>query len=299
MSTAPTDQLFMLAVDQRPWLTKALFGHTGAVTPAERALTTEAKHLVLDGLLAATDQSARGRAALLVDAELGPGVAERARYAGVRLAVPIERAGLDVYATEPDDLAGHLRHLAPEFAKVLVRYNPDGDPDQNLAQRNRLAEASQISRDSGCRFLFELLVPPTPAQLESVAGDQERYANELRPGLTRQAMAELLVDVGVDTWKLEHQGSAADHAATADLARSSGADCIVLGAGAPAEVVDTWLGNARAGGFNGFAIGRSIWWESVQQLADGRAAGSAREKAVAQVADRYRRFVTAFGIDRR
>lgn len=299
MSTTPASPLFMLAVDQRPWLTNALFGHTGSVTPAERAVCTEAKHLVLDGLLAATAESERGSAALLVDAELGPGVAERAHFAGVRLAVPIERAGLDVYETEPDDLAGHLRHVGPEFAKVLVRYNPAGDSGENRVQRDRLAEASQISRDAGCRFLFELLVPPTPAQLASVAGDQERYAHEVRPTLTRQAMEELLTSVEVDTWKLEHQGSAADHAATADLARSSGADCIVLGAGASAEVVDTWLGQARAGGFSGFAIGRSIWWESVQQLADGRAAGAGREKAVTLVADRYRRFVAAFAAGRR
>lgn len=299
MSTTPASPLFMLAVDQRPWLTKALFGHTNPATPAERAVCTEAKHLVLDGLLAATAESDRGSAALLVDAELGPGVAERAHFAGVRLAVPIERAGLDVYQTEPDDLASHLRQVGPEFAKVLVRYNPAGDPDRNRLQRDRLAEASRVSRGTGCRFLFELLVPPTPAQSAFVADDQERYAQEVRPALTRQAMEELLADVGVDTWKLEHQGSAADHAATSDLARDAGADCIVLGAGAPAEVVDTWLGRACTGGFSGFAIGRSIWWDSVQQLTDGRIEGADRKEAVDLVADRYRRFVAAFRADPR
>lgn len=297
MSAAPTNPLFMLAVDQRPWLTNALFGHTGTATPAERAITTEAKHLVLDGLLMATDTTQRDSAALLVDADLGPGVAERARFAGIRLAVPIERAGLEVYQTEPADLANHLQQVGPEFAKVLVRYNPHGNPESNALQRDRLAEASQISRDNGCRFLFELLVPPTPEQLSLVGGDVERYAQEVRPDLTRRAMAELGTDVTVDTWKLEHQGSAAEHRATAELARTTGADCIVLGAGAPAEVVDTWLGYARAGGFSGFAIGRSIWWESVQMLVDRQSDRDGRGEAIALICERYRRFVAAFGTE--
>lgn len=294
MTTAPTSPLHMLAVDQRPWLTQALFGHTERVSADQRALTTEAKHLVLEGLIKATEGQDRSAAALLVDAELGPGVAERAQYAGIRLAVPVERAGRAIYETGPEDLAGHLHRTAPEFAKVLVRYNPDDAADRNDLQRQRLAEASRVSRDSGCRFLFELLVPPTPEQLTEVDGDSERFAHQLRPELTRRAMTELLADVGVDTWKLEHQGSPEDHRATAELASSHGADCIVLGAGAPAEVVDTWLASAKQGGFTGFAIGRSIWWDSVQLLVDHRGDRGARERAVTLVAERYRRFVAAF-----
>lgn len=280
----------MLAVDQRPWLTKALFGHTGSVTPAERAVATEAKHLVLDGLLEART-AGDSSAAILVDEQLGAGVAERATAGGIRLAMPIERAGRALYETEPDDLAGFLARFEPEFSKVLVRYNTEDDADQNDVQLQRLAEASRISRDAGATFLFELLVPPTESQLHVVDGDVHRFESELRPQLTRQAMEEIGARVGVDLWKLEHQDSVESTDAAVQIAREQDSECILLGAGAPSDTVKGWLGRAAAGGFIGFAIGRSIWWDAVQL---GIAEPERRAEAQTMIASQYREFVQAF-----
>lgn len=286
--------LFILAVDQRPWLLKALFGHPEDATSHERSLTAEAKHLVFEGLLGAMASSVSEGAAILVDPELGPGVPERAGAHGVRLALPIERAGLRVYETEPEDLAGYLQRYQPEFSKVLVRYNPADDAAERKLQLQRLSEASRISREAGTKFLFELLVPATPEQLAEVGGDTERYDYELRPALTRQAMREILDEVGVDVWKLEHQGDLESSRLTVELAREFGGECIILGAGADEETVREWLVTAAQAGYIGFAIGRSIWWESVQQLVTDPSNSDVRDTACNQIAATYTSFVEAF-----
>lgn len=282
--------LFVLAVDQRPWLTKALWGHTGTATPGQRAATTRAKHAVLDGLLAAVDGGVPLEAAgLLVDDDLGPGVAERARAAGVTLSMPLERAGLDVYEDAPADVPAYLAHHAPDLAKVLVRYNPDGGAGANAVQRRRLAATARAAHDAGSRFLFELLVPPTPQQRD--AGNADSWAGDVRPGLVLRAMEEIAADVPVDVWKLESLGPEQAYADAVALAATHDATCLLLGAGAPTDQVDTWLARAARNGFAGFAVGRSIWWDAVRGLLAGE---TGHASAVSTVASQYRHFVDVF-----
>ena len=70
--------------------------------------------------------------------------------------------------------------------------------------------------------------------------------------------------------------------------------CVVLGRGASDDKVDEWL-RAGAGlpGYEGFAIGRSIFAESVKAYAadpDGFDRGAAVEK----IAEKYRRFIDVY-----
>ncbi len=291
-----TKRLLMLAMDQRPWLTQALYGHTHEATIAQRDAICDGKHMILDGLLSELERRdgrlAREDAAILVDEQLGAGVAERARAHGVAVSMPIERGGREVYETEPTDLQAFLRHHAPELTKVLVRYNPEGDSVVNRMQRSRLAKDSLVARAQGSQFLFELLVPPTDAQLRDVGGDQERYAYELRPALTLAAMREVVADVGVDVWKLEHLASLEHYRAATELAEQhDGARCILLGANAPADIVESWLRDAAEGGFAGFAVGRSIWWDALRGYLGGETPKAA---AVAAIGERYGRFAQSF-----
>ena len=67
---------------------------------------------------------------------------------------------------------------------------------------------------------------------------------------------------------------------------------VVLGAGAGVATVDGWLESAAAAGYAGFAVGRSIWADSV--LAHDRGeldAGAARARIAA--ATRLHRHVPA------
>ena len=292
------DNLLILAADQRPWLTNALFGHTGVATAKERAFTAEAKHLIFEGLRKAIrdylEPNGITGAAMLVDPELGPGVPERLVAHGIPLALPIERAGLRVYETEPEDARAYLESFAPGYAKVLVRYNPADPAEERSLQRQRLAEASAASRESGTPFLFELLVPPTAEQLAEADGSEERYAWEMRPALTREAMREILEDVPVDIWKLEHQGDLDSSRQTVELARQHGGECILLGAGGTPQTVNGWLETAAQAGFIGFAIGRSIWWDAVQELAAAPTDDDVRARSLDAIAGTYAEFVSAF-----
>jgi myo-inositol catabolism protein IolC len=286
-----TDTLLILAVDQRPWLTKALYGHTDEATSEQRAALTEGKHVVLDGLLRALAQRDGLDAGILVDAQLGPGVPERAKACGVPLAMPIEAGGREVYETDPLDLAAYLKHYQPDYTKVLVRYNVDGRAQDNEVQRARLKEAANAAHDAGTRFLFEILVPATPDQLAAVGGDTERYDHELRPELILRGMKEISAEVDVDVWKLEHLAEPAHYRAANDLAAEHGATCILLGANADEATVCDWLATAAHEGFAGFAIGRSIWWDAMR----GYLAGSlTRDQAVETIARKYLVFADAF-----
>ena len=68
--------------------------------------------------------------------------------------------------------------------------------------------------------------------------------------------------------------------------------CIILGRGEDDKKVHEWLANAAVvPGFIGFAVGRTDFW---QPLVEWRANKITRGEAVAEVARRYREFVSIF-----
>jgi 5-dehydro-2-deoxygluconokinase len=177
-----------------------------------------------------------------------------------------------------------------------VRYNPDGDEEMNRVQRERLKRLSDWLRENDRKFLFELLVPAEPAQLESVGGDEDRYEDELRPELMRRAIAELQeAGLEVDIWKIEGLNDRAECEAIAEQTRSGGRDevaCVVLGRGADDEQVERWLTQgAPVDGYVGFAIGRSIWGDALKGYIDG---SLDREEATNRIAEKYLRFLGVY-----
>ncbi len=180
---------------------------------------------------------------------------------------------------------------------MLVRYNPDDDPVMNERQLGRLKRLADWLHEHNRKFLFELLVPATDGQLASVDGDTERYDAELRPALMRGSIAAIQ-DFGVeaDVWKIEGVDEREDAQMLAEQTRSGpGREhvaCVLLGRGASTEKVELWLEQAApVEGFIGFAIGRSIWWDSLKGFLDK---SIEREAAVSQVADNYMHFVQVY-----
>jgi 5-dehydro-2-deoxygluconokinase len=179
---------------------------------------------------------------------------------------------------------------------VLVRYNPDGDAQENSEQVAKLKRLSDWLAAQDRKFLFELLVPAEDAQLQAVDGDTDRYDAELRPELMRRTIAALQdAKIEVDIWKIEGVDERSDCEMLVAQARSGGRDgvkCVVLGRGADDAKVDQWLAAAApVDGYIGFAIGRSIWWEPLKAYVDGkidRAAGARK------IAENYLRFVAVY-----
>jgi len=236
---------------------------------------------------------------VLVDEQFGApkDIPGQAKQRGLLLAMPVEKSGQNEFDFEyGDDFGAHIERFDPDFSKVLVRYNPDGDAEVNQRQIERLKRLADWLHENDRKFLFELLVPAEEAQLEQVGGDSDRYDAELRPELMRRTIVEFQdAGVEVDIWKIEGIDSQADCERIAETARRDGRDgvtCVVLGRGADDAKVDHWLRQgAPVDGYAGFAIGRTIWWDALKGFLDG---SLDREAAIRQVADNYLRFVKVY-----
>lgn len=285
-------RLYILAFDHRQSFLKTMFGIEGVPSAAEAERIADAKRLIFEGTLLAAQRSvAVGEMGVLIDEQFGSGVALEARRQGLKLAMPVERSGQREFEFEYGaEFAAHIERFDPDFAKVLVRYNPEGDSEINQRQLERLAGLSAWLREHGRKLMFEVLVPATDAQLASVGADVDTYDRELRPGLMGRAMGEIQdAGVEVDVWKIEGVESRADAELLSAQARSGagrgGVACVVLGRGASIERVDHWLSQAASvGGFVGFAVGRSLWREALRGYLDGQ---TERTAAAADIAERF------------
>jgi myo-inositol catabolism protein IolC len=301
MSLGYSGKLYILAFDHRGSFQKKMFGIEGDPTPEQTDTIADAKHLIYEGLLKATEKGVDPHATgCLVDEQFGAptGIPAEAKDNGLLLAMPVEKSGQDEFDFEyGDDFGAHIEELNPDFSKVLVRYNPEGDAGMNERQTARLKRLGEWLHEHDRKFLFELLVPAEDHQLEQVDGDADRYDSELRPELMRRAIEELQ-DNGVeaDIWKIEGIDSQEDCERIAATCRRDGRDgviCVVLGRGANDDKVDHWLRQgAPVEGYAGFAIGRTIWWDALKAFLDN---DIERDEATDRIAEKYLRFVQVYG----
>jgi myo-inositol catabolism protein IolC len=290
--------LYILAFDHRGSFQKKFFGIDGEPDSEQTAIIADAKPQICGGWVrpggAGPDPSVTG---VLVDEQFGSSVPNETHEKGLKLAMPAERSGQSMFDFQyGQDFGEHIERFNPDFTKVLVRYNPDGDTESNKEQSRKLLELSKWLKAHDRKFLFELLVPAEDAQLQSVNGDVERYDTELRPELMRRTIAEIQdVGIEVDIWKIEGVDERSDCEMLAAQTRVGGRDgvkCVVLGRGADDAKVDQWLAAAApVDGYIGFAIGRSIWWDPLKAYVDGKIERSAGAR---KIAENYLRFVAVY-----
>lgn len=294
-----TKPLYVLPFDHRSSFVSELFGWTAPLTAAQIATITRAKDVIYDGFRAAVMVGVpMSRAGVLVDEQFGARILQDAAAQRYRTAASVERSGQTEFDFEFGDAFGlHIERFHPTFAKVLVRYNPDGDAALNRRQVGRLKRLSDyLAGAARSLFMFELLVPAIPPQLARVNGDTHAFDVELRPELMVHTIEELQ-DAGVepDVWKLEGLGRRADYERMVAAARRGGratVGCIILGRGEDSGKVRQWLTSAAAvPGFIGFAVGRTTFWKVLVDWRDRRITADA---AVLQIAQRYRAWVDIF-----
>jgi myo-inositol catabolism protein IolC len=198
--------LFIQPFDHRESFQTKLFGWKGGLTAEQTAEVIAAKLVIYDGFQAAIAGGvSKEHAGILVDEQFGAAVLCDAARHGYITACPVEKSGQKEFDFEyGEDFTRHIEAFNPTFSKVLVRYNPEGDAEMNRRQCARLKRLSDYLHGSNRLFLFELLVPAEPAQLERFGGDKIAYDRELRPPLTVRTLRELQ-DAGVepDVWKVE------------------------------------------------------------------------------------------------
>jgi myo-inositol catabolism protein IolC len=256
------------------------------------------KHVIYEGFKKAVQGNVhRDTMGILVDEEFGVGLLRDARNNGFITAASVEKSGqVEFDFVYGDDFAQHIEAVKPTFAKVLVRYNPEGDKALNQRQATRLKKLSDYLQHKQCLYIFELLVPAEAVQLEQVNNDENAYDLHLRPGFMRRAIQELQ-DAGVepDVWKIEGLDRREDSEKIVEIARRNSRDnvgLIVLGRGADRDRVVKWLQTAASvPGFIGFAVGRTSFW---QPVVDFQAKHLSQQDAASQIARNFEDWIHIF-----
>lgn len=295
MSLGYNRPLYLLPFDHRQSYVTGMFHFSPPLTEDEHAIVVDSKQVIYDGFRQA--RVAKPSAGILVDEEFGGRILRDAIETGYVTALSTEKSGSDEFEFEYGSaFAEHIQAFGPTFAKVLVRYNPENDAALNRRQSGRLKQLSDYCRTAGQRFMFELLVPATNAQMDRVQGDKQIYDRRIRPELMLRTI-RALQEVGVepDVWKIEGLDRREDCERVVETARRDGRSdvgCIVLGRGADEKKVVTWLETAASvPGFIGFAVGRTTFWNAV---AGYEAHTMTRQEASARVAQRYREWAAIF-----
>ena len=290
--------LYLLPFDHRHSYLAGLFGFKPPLSASQREEVIDSKQLIFEGFKQALAEGVpKEAAAILVDEEFGAHILSDAHRRGFVTALSVEQSGIDEFKFEyGDDFASHIEAFDPSFAKVLVRYNPEGDKALNLRQVSRLKRLSDYCQRSRRRLMFELLVPATTDQLARTNGDKDAFDRQMRPPLMLQAIQALqAAGVEPDVWKIEGLDSRDDCERIVGMARRDrrdGVGCIVLGRGADEARVRSWLATAATvEGFIGFAVGRTTFWDAV---AGYRARTLTRNEAASQIARRLRDWVDIF-----
>jgi len=294
-----SSDLYILAFDHRGTLTKGLLGVEGrAPSSDEVARVSSMKDIIFDGFLEARNQGIEGGdPAILVDEAFGLQVQEKAKEMGIKFAAPVEKSGQKVFDFEyGDDFGEKIKEVNADFVKILVRWNPDDDTDTRKVQGERIKILSEWLDENERKFLLEFLVPASEQQLESVGGDQARYDSEIRPKLAIQVVEEMRErGADPDIWKIEGLDTTDDCENVSKVIKDGGREdviAVVLGRGANDEKVNEWLkSGSSVDGYKGFAIGRSIFWDSLKGWHAGE---KSREEAVSEIANSYLSFISVY-----
>ena len=294
-----TDPLYILPFDHRGSFETKMFGWHEPLTEAQTAEIAAAKQIIYEGFQKAiADGVPKEKAAILVDEQFGAAILHDAAQKGFHFAMAAEKSGQEEFDFQyGSEFGKHIEAFSPTFSKVLVRYNPEAYAELNRVQAARLKQLSDyLQEKQHALFMFELLVPAERQQLEKVGGDKKRYDLELRPGLMIRAIEELQ-EAGVepDVWKIEGLDRREDCEAIVKIVRKGGRDhvsCIILGRGEDDAKVREWLTTAASvDGFIGFAVGRTDFWDPLVNFRSGK---WTRDKAVAEMAKRYKEFADLF-----
>ena len=227
MNHGYTRPLYLLPFDHRQSYVDGMFHLAPPLTSDEHAAVANSKQVIYDGFRQALGPELPiDSAGVLVDEEFGADILRDAAWNGYVTALSVEKSGSAEFEFEYGEaFAQHIEAFRPTFAKALVRYNPEGDPLLNTRQTARLKQLSDYCRAVGQRFMFELLVPATKAQMDRIQADKQIFDLRIRPELTLQTI-RTLQDAGVepDVWKIEGLDRREDCERVIEIVRREGPD---------------------------------------------------------------------------
>lgn len=296
--TGYNKNLFILPFDHRASFEKLFVEEGETVTPEIKQKVKDAKRVIYNAFEVSLEKGVpQDNAAILVDEEYGSEILLDAKHLGFTTILTTEKSGQDVFDFEyGEEFASHIETFKPTFAKALVRYNPEGDAVQNMVQLERLGRLSEYCKSNNYKLLIEPLIPATDEQLADVANDKIEYDVSVRP-LLEVKMIQQFQDahIEVDVWKIEGLENEEDYEQIVTQARSNDrpdVGVVILGRGAGRDAVASWIEAGReVTGIIGFAVGRTVFWDPLVELRDGKID---REKAVEKIADNFVYFFKLF-----
>jgi myo-inositol catabolism protein IolC len=144
MITGYTRPLYLLPFDHRTSYIRGLFGWKEPLNVEQMVTIANSKHVIYAGFQQAiADQVPQDRVGILVDEEFGSTILRDAVSKGYITAISVEKSGQEEFEfAYGENFAQHIEAFHPTFAKVLVRYNPEGDAALNQRQASRLRRLS-------------------------------------------------------------------------------------------------------------------------------------------------------------
>lgn len=291
--------LYILPFDHKTGIIHSFFGFDpDTLTPGQQSTVQDSRQVIFEGFKLAVERGIpKECAALLSDEEFGENVLQDGKKEGYVIMLNTEKSGQEELEFEYGEGFGqHIEKFRPDFVKVLVRYNAEGDREMNNRQLVRLNALSHYSHEHGYKFLIEPLVPATETQLAE-AGSKENYDRAFRPQLTVQ-MIEEFQNAGVepDIWKIEGMETEENYQHVVAVAQK-GAErghvgVVVLGRAETVAHVDHWITTgAKVSGVIGFAVGRTVFGNAIKNYVQNHAE---RQQAVEEIADNFFHFYQVF-----
>jgi myo-inositol catabolism protein IolC len=264
--------LFILPFDHRSGLTRELFSIAYPPNATTGKKIAALKRIIFEGFLAAYPTAKKyGDCGILVDEEFGTPILNETKRKGIIFAVSTETSGGSTFDfVHKRGFGRALIERDPTYAKALVNYNL-GDDEHNHEKMKKLQQLSEFCDAEGIPLMLEPLVHGKKSPL-SMATTMIRDMNShgVFPAL----------------WKLEMQRSAKDWKKLAAVAK---VPMILLGHGESMKVVDEWvIDAAKSGAVDGFAIGRTIFFEPIKQFHEKTIT---KKQAVESIAKNYLHFV--------
>lgn len=291
-------QLYILPFDHRASFFRDLFGWQEPLSSQQKSKVKEAKGIIFAAFKEVWNKGkcdekcgcdyCKESLGILVDEEFGSEILRAARKLGAVTILTTEKSGQTVFDLEYGAKFGaHILKFKPDYAKVLVRYNPVNKKD-NLMQLKRLKKISDFCRQKKIGFLFELLVPASPAELKKYA---KSYDAKARPALSLKAIQEICrAGVCPDIWKLEAMPKNYwPKIIKVIKSKSLKSKVVILGRAGSKTVVSSWLKTAaQFKDIIGFAVGRTIFYAPLEKWRDGKLT---KKEAINLIAKNFEYFI--------
>ncbi len=264
--------LFILPFDHRSGLARELFNAAYPTNVTTRKKISALKRIIFEGFLAAYPAAQKyGDCGILVDEEFGTPILNEAKRKGIIFAVSTETSGSSTFDfVHKRGFGRALIERDPTYAKALVNYHL-GDDELNHEKMKKLRQLSEFCETEGIPLMLEPLVHGKKSPLSmAITMIRDMNTHGIRPAL----------------WKLEMQKSSRDWKKLAKVAK---APMILLGHGESIKVVDGWvIDAAKSGAVDGFAIGRTIFFEPIKKYHEK---SITKKQAVEAIAKNYLHYV--------